>query len=113
LWLDCPLFADALHGREAFQRLEPSSEIVGSDEIGQVAMELIVAVVMEASNGGYLDGAVHPFDPTVGPGLFHLGLTMLAGVLPAGTPEDVLHGRTVLFAVFELDAMVGEDRMIW
>jgi hypothetical protein len=30
---------------------------------------------------------------------------MLDVTLPAGPPKDVLHGRAVLFAVFELDAV--------
>lgn len=34
---------------------------------------------------------------------------MLDAVFPAGAPEDVLHGRAVLLAVFELD--VGEGRV--
>ncbi|RUW29056.1 hypothetical protein EOA37_34525, partial [Mesorhizobium sp. M2A.F.Ca.ET.015.02.1.1] len=36
---------------------------------------------------------------------------MLDAVVAAGAPEDVLHGRAVLLAVFELDAVVGEDRV--
>ncbi len=36
---------------------------------------------------------------------------MLDVVLPPATPKDVLHGRAVLFAVFKLDAVVGEDRV--
>jgi hypothetical protein len=71
--------------------------------------ELLVAVV--ASDGGLLDGTVHPFDLSVGPGMLHLGRAMLAAVLSTGAPEDVLHGRAVLLAVFELDAVVGEDRV--
>ena len=43
----CPLFADELIGSEAFEGLEPSPEIVGADEDGEVASQLIVIVVME------------------------------------------------------------------
>jgi hypothetical protein len=62
LRLDCPLFADELDGREALEGFEAAAEIVGCDEVGEVAPELFVAVVVEASDGGFLDGAVHPFD---------------------------------------------------
>ena len=53
------------YGCEAFEGLKPSAEIVGCDEVGEVASELIVAVVVEASDGGFLDGAVHPLDLSV------------------------------------------------
>jgi hypothetical protein len=37
--LDCPLLADELVGREAFEGFEPSSEIVGGEEVGEVAAQ--------------------------------------------------------------------------
>jgi len=33
---DCPLFADELVGREAFECLQSSPEVVGADEVGEV-----------------------------------------------------------------------------
>ena len=47
-WFDCPLFADELDGRESFKGLEPSPEVVGADEVGQMLRELVVLVVAEA-----------------------------------------------------------------
>jgi hypothetical protein len=35
--LDCPRLADELVGREAFEGFEPSSEIAGGEEVGEVA----------------------------------------------------------------------------
>ena len=35
--LFCPGFADELVGREAFEGLEPSGEVVGVDEVCEVA----------------------------------------------------------------------------
>lgn len=46
LWLDCPLFADELDRRKAFECLEAATEIVGCDEIGEVTLELIVGGVV-------------------------------------------------------------------
>jgi hypothetical protein len=38
---------------------------VGGDEVVEVSSQLIVAVVVEALDGGILDGAVHPLDLAV------------------------------------------------
>ena len=38
LWLFCPEFADVLIRREAFECLEPSGEIIGCDEIGEMGL---------------------------------------------------------------------------
>jgi hypothetical protein len=56
---------DELVGREAAQRLQAAGMIVGIDEELQVSTELLMAIVVEALDGGFLDGAVHPFDLTV------------------------------------------------
>ena len=101
---------------EAFEGLEPSTIVVGVDEVGEVAFELIVAVVVIALDGGFLDGSVHAFDLTVGPGVLDLGQSMLDAVLSATHLEhvrDVSRGRSVSVAgrEGELDAVVGKDRM--
>lgn len=64
---DCPSFADVFIRCEAFECLEALGEIVGVDEVSQVGLELIVAVIMIAFDSGLLDGAVHAFDRTGGP----------------------------------------------
>jgi len=64
--LFCPGFADVFVGREAFKGLEPLGEVVGADEVGEVAAQLVVRVVVEALDRGILDGAVHPLDLAVG-----------------------------------------------
>ena len=50
----CPAFADELEGREAAKGLEAPSEVVGSDEVGKVLPELVVADVVEALDGASL-----------------------------------------------------------
>ncbi len=45
------MFADELVGREAFERLPSSAEIVCADEVSQVISELVVVVVVEAFHG--------------------------------------------------------------
>jgi hypothetical protein len=64
-----PCFADELVGCEASQALEAFSEGVGCDEVVAVSSQLIVAVGVEARDGGIPDGAVHPLDLAVGPGM--------------------------------------------
>jgi hypothetical protein len=48
LGLGCPAFADELVRCEAFEGLQPASEVVGGDEVSEMALGLLVAVVMLA-----------------------------------------------------------------
>jgi hypothetical protein len=64
LWLRSPEFADELVGRLAFEGLE-AAEIVSGDEVGEVPAELVMALVVEALDGGVLDGTVHPLDHAI------------------------------------------------
>jgi hypothetical protein len=66
-WLDCPYFACVFEGREALEDLQPPTIIVGVDKVVEVRFELPMTVIMIAFDGGFLDGAVHPFDLPVGP----------------------------------------------
>jgi len=66
---------------------------------------------MVSLDGRFLDRAVHALDLAIGPGMVHLCQAMLDPVLRADPVEDVLHRIAILFAVCELDAVVGEDRV--
>ena len=73
-----------------------------------------MVVVVEALDCGVLDGAVHPFDLAIGPGVLDLGQSMFDAVLPAPHVEHVRDkgcGRSVGIAWWEgeLDAIIGED----
>lgn len=81
--LVCPSLADELAWGEAAQALEAAGEIVGRDEVVEVPPELVVAVVVEAFDGAVLDGAVHPFDLAVRPGMVDAGEAVLDAVLGA------------------------------
>ncbi len=79
-------------------------------------LELLVAVVVVAPDGGFLDGAVHPFDLTIGPRVIGLGEAVLDAVAPAGAIEGVAAppggwSLAILWQVGELDAVVGEHDM--
>src|SRR3546814_1975175 len=67
---------------------EPATEIVGGDEVGEVRAQLLVALVMEAFDGGLLDGPVHPLDLTV---IRHEG----GGALRLGCSSDRRYGETI------------------
>ena len=43
-----------------------------ADEVGKVLPKLVVAVIVEALDGGILDRAVHALDLTIGPGMARL-----------------------------------------
>src|SRR5215208_3641369 len=118
----CPAFADELERREAAKGLEAPSEVVGCDEVGEVLPELIVADVVEALDGGVLDGAVHALDLTIGPGMawlggavldLEIGTSCLEGVTAEGhllCPHclDVLGRPAVAGRVSEVSAVIGE-----
>ena len=82
-WLFCPRFGDEFVGCEALQGLETPAVIVCVNEIGEVALELPMAVVMIALDGGFFDRWVHAFDLTVGPRMLDLGEAVLNAVLAA------------------------------
>ena len=75
--------------REAFEGFEPAGEIVSGDEIGQMPSELVVGLVIEALDGGFLDRPVHPLDLAIGPGMLCLGCAMLDVVPGAGEFEGM------------------------
>jgi hypothetical protein len=81
------LFADELEGCEALQRLKAAGEVVGRDEVGEVAFALTMAVVGGAFDGGLLDGPVHPLDLAVGPGMVDPGEAVLDAVLAAALAD--------------------------
>lgn len=58
----CPGLADVLVGCETFEGLETPGEVVGTDEVGKVASELIVSLVVEAFDGCLFEGPVHALD---------------------------------------------------
>jgi hypothetical protein len=54
----CPDFADVFVRREAAEGLQAPAEIVSADEVCEVGIELLLAVVVIALNGSFLDGQV-------------------------------------------------------
>jgi hypothetical protein len=61
----CPDACDVFVGRQAAQGLEPAAMILGVNEELEVLPYLVVAIVVVALDGRFLDGAVHPFDLAV------------------------------------------------
>ena len=90
--------------------------VVGVDEVGEVRFELIVAIVMIALDGRFLDRPVHAFDLAIRPWMLDLGQPMFDAIFPAAHIEHMRHvscRRAVRVArrERELDAVVGENRM--
>ena len=102
--------AEVFEGRETFQGLEPLGEVVGADEVGEVAAQLVVGVVVEALDCGLLDGAVHPLDLAVGPRMLGLSQAMIDIVAGAGHVEGVSPERLLSFDHgFEVGAVVRQN----
>ena len=118
-WVRGPGLADGFVGRESFEGLQPSAEVAGGDEVGQVASELVVRLVVEAPDGGVLEHASHAFDLAVGPRMARLGQAMVDVVLRAGllggVREELLviiHGAADLFCGRADVAGRGEVRAV-
>ena len=73
VWGLSPEFAEVFVGREAFERLESSGEVVGSEEVCQVRFEVVMGVVEVSLDRSVLDGPVHALDLPVGPRVVGLG----------------------------------------
>jgi hypothetical protein len=72
-----------------------------------------VIVVVEAFDGGVLDGSIHPLDVAIGPGMIDAGKAVLDAVLGVAQVEHVgqaLSGCSVGVArrQAELDTIVGQ-----
>ena len=112
----CPDLADELVGCEAVERLQAAAKVVGRHEVIEVLPELVVVIVVEALDGGVLDGPVHAFDLSIGPGMIDFGEAVLDAVLATALVEHVddeacggavgISGREA-----ELDTIVGQHRM--
>lgn len=116
VWFIPPAFANELIWREASERLEPASKVVGVDEVAEMASALVVIFVLEAADGGVLYGPVHPLDLSVRPGMVGLGEALLDGVGATEVADRMAHvtrGRAVavLEKRRELDAVIRQDRV--
>lgn len=88
-----PCFADGFVGREAAERLQPTSEVVGGDEVGEMLAKQIMRLVIVALDGRFLDGAVHAFDLAVGTWVARFGQPMFDVEIGAGRFEGVAAER--------------------
>lgn len=85
----CSRLANGLVGHEPLEGPQSSAEIVGIDEVGQVASELVVRFVVEAWDGCIFKRSVHAFDLAVGPRVTRLGQAVVDVVLRAGILEGM------------------------
>jgi len=83
------LLADELVGCEASEGLESFGEGVGHEEGLHVLFELLMCLVVEAFDGGFLQSPIHALDLPIGPGMLWFGVAMLDGVLLAGIGEGM------------------------
>lgn len=68
-----PGLTDVLVGGEAQESLEPTGEVVGYDEVDEMAAQLLVGLVVVALHSRVLECRVHSFDLAVSPGMVWLG----------------------------------------
>ena len=97
LGLFCPELTNPLERREAPKALEPLRKVVRIEEGGHMRSKARMRGVEEPADGGLLDGAIHPFDLTVGPRMVEFREPMVDTVLGArvvkGVRPKALMGR--------------------
>src|SRR5665213_2682827 len=113
VWGLRPEFAEVFVGREAFEGLESSGEVVGPKEVGQVRFELVMGVVEVAFDRGILDGSIHALDLPMGPGMIGFGQPVFDSMNETEPVEGMATEARgwplpVLRQIGELDAVVGE-----
>lgn len=82
-WLGCPYFADVFVWSEAADCLQASRKIVCRQEIVEMCVQLVMAVVVEPFDRGIFDRSVHALDLAVRPGMTHFGQPMVYTVFCA------------------------------
>ena len=75
-----PTFADEFVGSESAKSLESLGEVVSRHEISEMDTQLFMAVLVVALHSGFLDGSVHAFDLSVGPGMVGFGEAVIDAV---------------------------------
>jgi hypothetical protein len=68
-------------------------------------------LIIEFSDRGFFEGAVHALDLAIGPGVIGFGQAMGDGVFIADPCKDVFEGMLIPFPVRELDAVIGQHDM--
>ncbi len=68
-------------GVRPFEGCEPAHIIVGIDEVVKVSVELLMALVIRAFDGGVLNRPVHAFNLAIRSGMLDLGEAVLDPVL--------------------------------
>ncbi len=116
VWGLSPEFTEVFIGRQSFEGLESSGEVVGSEEVGQVSFELVMGVVEVALHRSVLDGPVHALDLPVGPRVVGLGEAVFDSMhetepIERMSAEACRWSLAVLRQIGELDAVVGEHGM--
>jgi|TARA_R100000501_G_C2627640_1_gene121594 hypothetical protein len=96
-----PGFADSFAWRKAFEGLQAASEVIGSDEVGEVHLRLVVAIVRVPFDGRCVDPLVHPLDLTVGPWVSRLG-----------KPVNDVASRTEQFEAAGAEYLAGGDSQL-
>lgn len=105
-------FFRCTYGARPLRVLNLRATLLGREEVGEVRAHLIVAVAMEAPDGGVLDHAILLFDLAVRPGMVGLGQPMLNAVGLAdqiGVHRRGVYGVAVPGLLGELNAVISEN----
>lgn len=82
-----PGLAEVFLGGKAQEGLEPTGEVIGHDEVDEMAAQLLMGLVVVALHSRLLKCPVHPFDLAVGLRMVRLGEPMFDAVLSESAVE--------------------------
>ena len=116
LRLFCPSLADIFIGGEAREGFQSSSKMVRHHEAVQMGFQVVMRSVVIPVDGRFLQGAVHAFDLSIGPGMLRLGHPVFNAVPVTAFAEHmtyILRRRTVAVPrrVAELATVIGQDNV--
>ena len=114
VWFFCPGFADKFEWREALQCLEPSGEVIGVDEVREVAAKLVMVIIVIPFDGCLFDGSIHAFYLSIGPWVLWFGQTVFDFMSPTGAVEWMAAiagcgSIPVLWQISELNTVISQD----
>ena len=127
--LFCPLLADKLVRSKPLEGLEPSTEVVGGNEVVKVLSELGMVFVVIALDRSFLDRPVHSLDLAICPWMCRLrqpmfdvkiGTCRIEGMATEENPFcphrlDIRYGPTVAGRISEVRAVIRQNGvdLVW
>lgn len=107
-WVLVPLGTDKFVRHKPAWGLQALDVVVGQQKGLQVHIELVGGLIVEALNGGFLEGAIHALNLVIGPRVGRLGQPVLHAILAVDTVKTVPARQELVRLWRELHAVNGQ-----